>query len=152
MSSIQKIWRLLTNPISVGVMTFLTIMIVGHTMLGPTVCNDGWHSPSIGTQGACSHHGGVNRTPGTLLFFTSLALSLVSGFVRQGQLNKKVEINDQIALVEFEAWAAQNGRTCQRCGNAMKTALEPDYRTRLSKSKYYLRCSNLSCPAVSRRK
>ncbi|MFF2411841.1 hypothetical protein [Streptomyces sp. NPDC058092] len=22
-------------------------------------CQDGWHSPSIGQQGACSHHGGV---------------------------------------------------------------------------------------------
>lgn len=23
------------------------------------VCRDGWHSPSIGKSGACSHHGGV---------------------------------------------------------------------------------------------
>lgn len=34
----------------------------------PPVCMDGWQSPSIGANGACSHHGGVNyegidRTP-----------------------------------------------------------------------------------------
>lgn len=25
----------------------------------PSRCADGWHSPSIGGTGACSHHGGV---------------------------------------------------------------------------------------------
>jgi hypothetical protein len=25
-------------------------------------CNDGWTSPSIGKQGACSHHGGVKKS------------------------------------------------------------------------------------------
>jgi hypothetical protein len=34
----------------------------GWTYLGYT-CSDGWHSPSIGKRGACSHHGGVSDTP-----------------------------------------------------------------------------------------
>lgn len=38
----------------------------------PTACYDGWSSPSIGRQGACSHHGGVREggdtTPGYLLW------------------------------------------------------------------------------------
>lgn len=29
---------------------------------GGSVCRDGWHSKSIGKQGACSHHGGVAYT------------------------------------------------------------------------------------------
>nr|WP_278248742.1 topoisomerase DNA-binding C4 zinc finger domain-containing protein [Marinobacter halodurans] len=28
-------------------------------MIGPITCNSGWKSPSIGSSGACSSHGGV---------------------------------------------------------------------------------------------
>jgi hypothetical protein len=45
----------------------------------PATCADGWQSPSIGLQGACSHHGGVkyygDQTPWYLI-----ALSLAAGF------------------------------------------------------------------------
>lgn len=43
-------------------------------MIGPLACNDGWVSPSLGTQGACSHHGGVNDFPIQLLFVVSVLL------------------------------------------------------------------------------
>lgn len=42
-------------------------------MFGDTSCRDGWGSPSIGSRGACSHHGGV--TSNIWLFF------LISGFI-----------------------------------------------------------------------
>lgn len=34
-------------------------IIIGQ-ITGPSVCNDGWRSGSIGIKGACSHHGGVS--------------------------------------------------------------------------------------------
>ena len=39
--------------------------------------NDGWHSPSIGSRGACSHHGGVNNHG--ILKFLALCLSVGIG-------------------------------------------------------------------------
>lgn len=38
-------------------------------------CQDGWTSPSIGTQGACSHHGGVDNWRAVAAFFASVCLS-----------------------------------------------------------------------------
>ncbi|MGH8398718.1 MAG: hypothetical protein ACRETA_10810 [Gammaproteobacteria bacterium] len=55
----------------------------------PLVCQDGWPSGSIGRQGACSHHGGVDRSPieeregGTVLVFFGL-LFLVGAFLKDG--------------------------------------------------------------------
>ncbi len=37
-------------------------------------CNDGWPSPSIGLQGACSHHGGVEDGISITSIFISLAV------------------------------------------------------------------------------
>ena len=43
-----------------GVSCFLLLMSVAPEPSPPS-CADGWKSPSIGLQGACSHHGGVRR-------------------------------------------------------------------------------------------
>jgi hypothetical protein len=43
-------------------------------------CKDGWHSPSIGRRGACSHHGGVQGDSlGALLFFICAGLGISAG-------------------------------------------------------------------------
>lgn len=38
-----------------------------HLVYSPAQCMDGWGSPSIGKQGACSWHGGVDEGSGVLL-------------------------------------------------------------------------------------
>lgn len=39
------------------------LLLFALSALTPSpVCRDGWRSPSIGIQGACSHHGGVKRS------------------------------------------------------------------------------------------
>lgn len=43
----------------------LTLMFL-KLIIGPVTCNSGWKSPSIGRQGACSHHGGVAGWKGSL--------------------------------------------------------------------------------------
>ena len=45
--------------IAAGVAAFIAGEIVTSPLRGPATCRDGWHSSSIGRQGACSHHGGV---------------------------------------------------------------------------------------------
>lgn len=54
-----------------------TVVIVVLVPAKEAACRDGWNSPSIGRQGACPHHGGVDRSLGLggwlLLFGMPLA-------------------------------------------------------------------------------
>lgn len=52
---------------------FLTVLFGMKALLGGG-CADGWHSQSIGIQGACSHHGGVGSAGGISLII-ALALA-----------------------------------------------------------------------------
>lgn len=54
---------------------FILTWIVASLLVGSVVCGDGWASGSIGRQGACSGHGGVNKLPQALAFIFSAALA-----------------------------------------------------------------------------
>lgn len=69
------------SPVAVGAMAFIASMLIIGAFMGPTTCNSGWQSGSIGRQGACSHHGGVDRTPGTLRFMVSLGVGVWAGII-----------------------------------------------------------------------
>jgi hypothetical protein len=51
-------------PFIVAIIFFVISLNVANAMFGPAKCRDGWASPSIGKQGACSSHGGVGGDPG----------------------------------------------------------------------------------------
>lgn len=70
---------LLKNPFVVGILVFIFAGIVFGLISGPAVCRDGWHSSSIGTRGACSHHGGIKRGWGGIL---ATIVGLAAGFWR----------------------------------------------------------------------
>lgn len=61
----------------VGFLSLATLM----PLVAPATCADGWLSPSIGRRGACSRHGGVQRSVfGVLLVFSgSIALGMGAG-------------------------------------------------------------------------
>jgi hypothetical protein len=82
----------LKSPIAIGVITFIIAMTVTGYLMGPTKCNSGWASSSIGKRGACSHHGGVNRTPGMLRFLASLALGVGAGVMTAKRAEAKQEL------------------------------------------------------------
>ena len=42
-------------------------------MLGPVICRDGYASSAIGRSGACSSHGGVDRSRDVLIALLSVA-------------------------------------------------------------------------------
>lgn len=67
--------------IAVGVVVFFVSLFVMIDLLGPLTCNNGWESVSIGLQGACSHHGGVDHTKTYLGIFLSLIVASISIFV-----------------------------------------------------------------------
>ena len=66
----------LLTPFRIGVLAFLLAYAVALVVAGPLSCSDGWHSPSIGKQGACSSHGGVNGEPRRI----ALIVSVLAGF------------------------------------------------------------------------
>lgn len=74
--------------------TFLALNIVFN--LDPT-CWDGWVSSSIGKQGACSHHGGVNKTAGTLAWLVSIIFGLVLGLRQAKKKTSKSYPKQEIA-------------------------------------------------------
>ena len=67
----------MSSPGQNGTAAFVLSILLLSFLLGPTTCNDGWHSPSIGKQGACSWHGGVNNTPQFLSFLARVFVGLV---------------------------------------------------------------------------
>ena len=46
----------------VGFAAFIGLSVLAGQLLGPAKCRDGWASAYIGRQGACSWHGGVDRS------------------------------------------------------------------------------------------
>jgi hypothetical protein len=64
----------------VGVALFLLL----QQLLPEVRCADGWASPSIGRQGACSHHGGV-RDNGIYVILI-LGLSIAAGIITASKL------------------------------------------------------------------
>ena len=52
----------------VGVAALIALNSAAGALLGPVKCRDGWASPSIGSPGACSWHGGVDRSRDRLSF------------------------------------------------------------------------------------
>jgi len=70
----------------VGIGVFLFAMI----LVPEAVCSDGWASPSIGRQGACSHHGGVSGASGFMMTVTFWASVLIGGYIAD-KLNPDAE-------------------------------------------------------------
>lgn len=62
-------------PLSWGfaLAVFLVLQVIASLVLGETTCSDGWASRSIGKQGACSHHGGVDGSVGVVIFLMAIA-------------------------------------------------------------------------------
>jgi len=78
------------HPIVLGIICFIVSAIILRMIFGPLTCADGWASSSIGSRGACSHHGGVETN-------VKGAVALLIGFVVWGLANAQREINEQIA-------------------------------------------------------
>ena len=70
--------------LGVGIVAFF---VFSYLFIPELACEDGWKSPSIGKQGACSHHGGVRNDWG--VFFLVLSLSVVSGVLAASRFKPK---------------------------------------------------------------
>ncbi|MCX6763831.1 MAG: hypothetical protein NTZ97_03830 [Candidatus Moranbacteria bacterium] len=99
MKNIKKL-----TPFIFGIIVFFTTIFVGNDIAGPIRCKDGWHSLSIGRQGACSHHGGVDTGPRDFVLFLSFVFSIGSDIYiysfLQEKNNKKNLTNKQVTKKE----------------------------------------------------
>lgn len=151
------------SPVAVGAMAFIASMLIIGAFMGPTTCNSGWQSGSIGRQGACSHHGGVNRTPGTLRFMVSLGVGIWAGIIVARRRDREAVASP---FLPFEKGDRPTGRseprsiktpepatgvtgantvhgtTCHSCGFTMRGFSE--------KGRIVLRCSATGCDAERR--
>lgn len=66
--------RFLKHPVTLAAIA-AALAYVLLSVIFPTTCVDGWASPSIGIQGACSSHGGV----ATSLLYLRLLGAVVAG-------------------------------------------------------------------------
>ena len=106
----------------------LAVFVIAYILLnnwaGPVVCKDGWPSPSIGRPGACSWHGGVDRTRQNLAFLGSVLL----GFVAYGLINVKAiigttKISGEPPSTKTKDNSAKPKPACPLCGMPMVTRL-----------------------------
>jgi hypothetical protein len=73
-------WMKIINALCIiaGVLVFAVTISAGFHFYQSPQCKDGWPSFSIGLPGACSHHGGVDRSNPGIIFF--LFSPLTGGF------------------------------------------------------------------------
>lgn len=123
---------LLSHPIKWGLAAFIVMLFVTRPIVQPTTCEDGWRSPSIGRQGACSWHGGVATNWSAIL---ASVLNIGGGVTVWGGLDRIREkreeaerlrlrkIREAEELAELEAMRAQakaDGIACPLCGCPMQ--------------------------------
>lgn len=72
------------RPLQTGFVAFVLTSVALHFVLGPPPCADGWVSPSIGRQGACSWHGGVSHRATFLALCVGLAVALLDARLLAG--------------------------------------------------------------------
>jgi len=67
-------------PWASGFIVFILVsLLLGMAFDLEARCHDGSFSGSIGKRGACSHHGGVDRSRGGLAFLFSVSIGIASG-------------------------------------------------------------------------
>ena len=116
------------RPLLMGFLAFLVLRIALSVLEQPTACRDGWRSSSIGSQGACSWHGGVGANWSAFLV---TIISLVGGVVVfraiSAPLDREKAAKEAALVAEREQWSEQRkaaakaeGTDCPKCGHPLQ--------------------------------
>ena len=117
----------ITIAVLVAIATFVLCLYIGKSIVGPTVCNDGWASPSLGKRGACSYHGGVNRTPTNLVMLFSLLISSVSGY----QIHRLLERQHQSQVIkDRDAFITRQTSKAEACKSSVSQSSQAEKTTK----------------------
>ena len=140
----KRFLEFLTRPTTIGVTVGITLFAFFIAIQGPASCRDGWHSPSIGRRGACSHHGGVASSPLLFELMLSILAGWAAGVLRNRPLERRRErrrlaerraAHERIEA-EIKAKAQADGIACPLCGFPLRMR-------RMGKSKrgYFMGCT-----------
>ncbi|MET0707612.1 MAG: hypothetical protein ABWY82_12345 [Tardiphaga sp.] len=111
-------------PVVLGIAAFLLTLIIGRAVTGPTVCRDGWLSGSVGSQGTCSHHGGVDRRPQALVFTLGMFVGF-GAYVGVKRIRRRTSQAGGVIAAIRDARQSAKERSqiellpCPECGKAM---------------------------------
>jgi hypothetical protein len=150
-------------PWLIGIMTFLLISTAAAQMSGGTTCSDGWRSGSIGSQGACSHHGGVDRAP--ISFLIALAAGVGVGLGYSALRRRRTRTSEEVSFGQLRRWreierppaparlppdtaaaTAGNVPRCAECGSDIIAVID---HVGPHKGVLRRRCSNRVCPGLA---
>lgn len=106
-----------------GLMVFFALAKLTGFLLGPVTCRDGWASSSIGRQGACSWHGGVDNSRGFLILIYA-AVSGFVGFCVFGKLEPRPQYKQPNPILR---------QRCPRCGGHMHYDREHEGQARCNR-------------------
>jgi topoisomerase-like DNA binding C4 zinc finger protein len=129
--------KLRKHPFVAAICVFILIRIACSFFVGPTTCNDGWHSSSIGRRGACSWHHGVGTNWGDVLAtlvslgVAGLAFVLLTSDKRKSEseddsaktsdeLPTSVPSDSQLVRSEMPIMSPDSKPKCPRCNSAMR--------------------------------
>jgi len=112
------------HPIGAGFATLVIAYNGFMSRVGPTRCEDGWASPSIGTQGACSWHGGVDNSPAVNAFMATVACTMAVVAWRWIVLVRREAAEAPQKWADYEAQRKaqlkERGLDCPLCGDMMQ--------------------------------
>jgi hypothetical protein len=126
-------------PIGFGIVAFVGTWLIVAALSGPAICRDGWSSPSIGRQGACSRHGGVNWGFGGL----APVLGIVVGFATYSGAKRLQSRGGLIAFISdahrlYSERSRIKSDPCPHCGASMHPTLQ---RQGPNAGRWFLICS-----------
>jgi hypothetical protein len=123
-----------SSSIGAGMGAFAASLVLSLWIAGPQTCADGWRSPSIGVQGACSWHGGVNSTPQVLAFLVSAVIGWIVYKLTETQAEKAFgERTREVERQLFPDSSAMTSHYLLRFLHRLQTLypLVPETRSRL---------------------
>jgi hypothetical protein len=128
---------LVGTTIAAGSCTFVFV----EWLKGPSRCVDGWASRSIGIQGACSFHGGVDTSWGLLPLFSAAIVAWGVFWALGSRLFAQFEEQERATqaadIARLKAQALEDGNACTECGFPM---FRRTTKNGPSRGSYYMRC------------
>jgi hypothetical protein len=100
----KTLWAIKSPWLWAVIAFFASRIFLGHYFDLRSTCRDGWRSPSIGSSGACSWHGGVDRSRASLAFLVSIlagagAFVSISRFF-SGQMFRQTEQFEKVRDID----------------------------------------------------
>jgi hypothetical protein len=122
------------HPVLSAVIVFIGVAVGMNVLVGPATCRDGWRSHSIGRQGACSWHGGVDRSRGSLVLFASVIAAGATFMwcssrlekhwhkdrVKRGLVPDRVDTRPEASRKPTAELTSELGPCCPKCGSSMR--------------------------------